>query len=117
MKKLLLLIFLMWWLPGLAQIEEVTPKRPNPPRLVNDLADKLTPEQEMALERKLVAYDDSTSNQIAVVIVQSITDKSGNQYPEEDVALKILRDWQVGTQKNNGIVILIALDERKIRIE
>ena len=117
MKKLALVISLLFSVCAFAQIENVTPKRPNPPRLVNDFANVLTPDQADALERKLVAYD-RTSNQIAVVLLPTITDKSGQEYPIEDVALKILRDWGVGNQKNNnGIVILAAMQEHKLRIE
>jgi len=118
MKKLALVISLLFSFCAYAQIENVTPKRPVTPRLVNDFANVLTPEQAEALERKLVAYDDSTSNQIAVVLLPTVTDKSGVEYPIEDVALKILRDWGVGNQKNNnGIVIVAAMQERKLRIE
>jgi uncharacterized protein len=118
MKKLALIISLLFSVCVFAQIENVTPKRPNPARLVNDFANALTPEQADALERKLVAYDDSTSNQIAIVILPTITDKSGQEYPIEDVALKILRDWGIGNKKNNnGIVILAAMQEHKLRIE
>lgn len=118
MKKLALIIGLLFSFSAFAQIENVTPKRPTPPRLVNDFANVLTPDQAEALERKLVAYDDSTSNQIAVVLLPTITDKNGVEYPIEDVALKILRDWGVGNQKNNnGIVVLAAMQEHKLRIE
>lgn len=118
MKKLALIISLLFSVCAFAQIDQVTPKRPSPPRLVNDFANVLTPDQTEALERKLVAYDDSTSNQIAVVLLPTITGKNGLEYPVEDVALKILRDWGVGNQKNNnGIVILAAMQEHKLRIE
>jgi uncharacterized protein len=43
--------------------------RPNPPRLVNDEAGVLTPSEEQQLEAQLVAFDDSTSNQIAIVLI------------------------------------------------
>ncbi|MGH2552524.1 MAG: TPM domain-containing protein [Chitinophagaceae bacterium] len=105
-----------------AQIDKVVPKRPSPPKLVNDFTNTLTPYQVDALEKKLVAYDDSTSNQVAVVIIPTI----GN-YSVDEVALEILRPkdvgasnkgWGVGNKnKNNGIVLLIAKDDRKIRIE
>ncbi|MFX8677060.1 TPM domain-containing protein, partial [Acinetobacter baumannii] len=65
------------------------------------------------LERKLVALDDSTSNQIVVVIVNSLNDQ-----PIEDVATNTFRDWGIGNKKtNNGILILVAVQDRKIRIE
>jgi uncharacterized protein len=87
-------------------------KPPNPPRLVNDFAHAMTSDQVQDLESKLVAYDDSTSIQIAVVTVQSTGDTA-----IEDYALKILRDWKVGNKKtNNGLVILAAIQDHKVYI-
>lgn len=108
--KLLLPIFLLLSLVTTAQ--QIEP-RPNPPRLVNDYANVLTPDQKETLEHKLVAYDDSTSTQIAVIIIPTTGD-----YDIQEVALKYLREWGVGTaKKNNGIVLLAAINDRKIRIE
>ena len=117
MKKLLLIIAVLFSICASAQtvdnfVRDNFPK-PNPPRLVNDFADVLTPEQEQALENKLVAYDDSTSTQIAVVTARTLDDLS-----VEEVALGILRSWGVGgSQNNNGVVILASIEDRKIRIE
>jgi uncharacterized protein len=89
------------------------PARPNPPKLVNDFAGVLSPGEVQQLEQQLVAYDDSTSNQIAIVLVKSL-----NDYPIEEYALKLFREWGVGNKKtNNGVVIVAAIDDRKIRIE
>jgi uncharacterized protein len=89
------------------------PPRPNPPRLVNDFAGVLSPGEVQQLEQQLVNYDDTTSNQIAIVTVKTLDD-----YPIDEYALKILRDWGVGNKRtNNGIVILAAIEDRKIRIE
>src|SRR5438552_3119168 len=113
MKRLLLFIVFLVSVFAKAQIEKVIPSKPNPPRLVNDYTQTLTPEQVQALEQKLVAYDDSTSNQVAVVIMNSTGD-----YPIEDVALGIIRAWGVGGKEHsNGIVLLVAKDDHKIRIE
>src|SRR6476660_4683755 len=112
MKRLLLFFVLLISVFAKAQIEKVIPPKPNPPRLVNDYTQTLTPEQVQALEQKLVAYDDSTSNQIAVVIMNSTGD-----YPIDDVALGILRSWGVGGKEHsNGVVILVAKDDHKIWI-
>src|SRR3954463_13774613 len=113
MKQLLLFSFLFFSVCANAQIEKVTPARPNPPKLVNDFTNTLTAEQVQALEQKLVAYDDSTSSQIAIVIINTTGD-----YPIEEVSLKILRDWGVGGKEHsNGIVLLAAMDDHKVRIE
>jgi uncharacterized protein len=109
MKKILLSLFI---LTVLAASGQKIPDPPNPPRLVNDFANVLTPDQKESLESKLVAYDDSTSIQIAVVTVQTTGD-----YAIEDYALKILRDWKVGNKKtNNGLVILAAIQDHKVFI-
>src|SRR5690242_4312610 len=113
MKRLLIIIGLLFSLCASAQIDKVVPKRPSPPRLVNDYTNTLTPYQITALENKLVAYDDSTSNQIAVVIIPTTGD-----YSVEEVGLEIIRRWGVGNKdRNNGIVLLIAKDDHKLRIE
>jgi uncharacterized protein len=114
MKKLLLFLpVLLLSICTSAQIDKVVPKRPSPPKLVNDFTNTLTQEQIASLESKLVAYDNSTSNQIAVVIIPTTSD-----YSVEEVGLEIIRRWEVGNKdKNNGLVLLIAKDDRKARIE
>jgi len=109
MKKLLSLLFCISWLFGHGQ---QVPPRPDPPRLVNDLAHVMTADQVSALESKLVAYDDSTSNQVVIVTVPTIGDNEIGDY-----ALAILRSWGVGNKKNNnGLVIVAAIQERKVYI-
>lgn len=112
MKKLALGIALFFSVCVFGQ-NRIIPERPNPPRLVNDFAHVLTPEQVDALERKLVAYDDSTSNQVVIVTIQSTKDRG-----IEDVALdSVLRKWGVGSKgKDNGVVILAAIQDRKVWI-
>jgi len=79
------------------------PDRPNPPRLVNDMANIFSPEQSATLEQKLTAYNDSTSTQIAVV---TISDLKG--YDVSDFAQRLGQKWGVGQEKNNnGVIILI----------
>lgn len=112
MKRILLPILVL--LAGMAngQIEKSIPPKPVPARLVVDQTNTLTPDQQQTLERKLVAYDDTTSNQIAVVIVPSTGD-----YDISDYAFTLGRQWGVGNQEfNNGIVFLIAKNDRKVFI-
>ena len=79
------------------------PQQPNPPRLVNDLAGLLKPDEVQKLESQLREFNDSTSNQIAVVIVKSFNGLTAN-----DMAQQIGHKWAVGQKKyNNGVVILI----------
>ncbi|MCC9135824.1 TPM domain-containing protein [Pontibacter silvestris] len=89
------------------------PARPTPPRLVNDLADMLSANEERALEQKLVNYNDTTSTQIAVVTLTSIGGYDINQY-----AAELGERWGVGGAENdNGLVILIAKNERRVAIQ
>ena len=79
------------------------PSRPQPQRLVNDLAGLFTPAQTEALERDLVAFDDSTSNQIAVVTVKNLEGCTASEY-----ATRIGLEWGVGSEKfDNGVVLLV----------
>ena len=95
-----------------AQDETDIPPRPNPPRLVNDLANMLRPEEIQALEQKLVNYNDTTSTQIAIVTVTSL-----GPYEVADFAYRIGETWGVGGKgKNNGILILVSKNERKVNI-
>ncbi|OSZ77277.1 methanol dehydrogenase [Chitinophagaceae bacterium IBVUCB2] len=113
MKKLLVILGLFFSFCGAAQIEKAIPKRPSPPKLVNDFTGTLTKQQVDALEAKLVAYDDSSSNQIAVVVVNTL-----DGHDVSDFAFTIGREWGVGNKdKNNGIVLLVAKEDRKINIQ
>lgn len=113
MKKLLLILTLFISFSAIAQIEKVIPAKPSPAKLVNDFTNTLTAVQKQALEDKLVAYDDSTSNQVAVIIVNT----TGN-YTVGEVALELGRRWGVGNKDiNNGIVLLVAKDDRKMTIQ
>lgn len=112
MKRFLIPVLLFLFGTVSAQIERVIPAAPNPPKLVVDMTGTLAPDQVQALERKLVAYDDSTSNQIAVVIIPTTGD-----YDISDVAFALGRQWGVGNKEfNNGIVFLIAKNDRKVFI-
>lgn len=98
---------------GLAAQAQNVPPRPNPPHLVNDLAGLLQPQEEAALEQKLVAYNDSTSSQIAVVTVPSL---DGNDIA--DYAQKLYESWGIGQKgKDNGILVLVAAQEHTARIQ
>jgi uncharacterized protein len=93
-------------------IDAILKNRPVPPRLVNDYAGILTAEQKQTLENKLVKFDDSTSNQICVVIVPTVDGRD-----IADVALDLGRSWGVGNKKtNNGVVLLVAAADRKLNI-
>jgi len=88
------------------------PEPMSPKRLVNDYVGMLNGTEREALEQKLRTYNDSTSTQITVVVV-----KSTLPYPAGDFAFELGKRWGVGQKdKDNGIVLLWATDDRKIFI-
>jgi uncharacterized protein len=117
MKKLVLTFIAFFF--GLAvfcqtsfDIEKLLTQKPVPQKLVNDYAGILTSEQEYALEQKLIALDDNTSTQIAVVLVPNL---GGNDI--SDFNVKLLRAWGVGGKKNNnGVVVLICTEDKNRKI-
>lgn len=104
MKRILGILALLITFCASAQ-EDVIPKQSSPPKLVNDFTGKfLTQEQVQALEQKLVAYNDSTSNQVAIVVVESL-----EGYSPEDYAIAIGKKWGVGNKDfNNGVIVLVS---------
>ena len=86
-----------------ASVLYAIPSRPQPQRLVNDFAELFTPGQELDLERILVAFDDTTSNQITVVTVKDLEGYDASEYAT-DIGL----EWGVGSEKfDNGVVLLV----------
>ena len=86
-----------------ASVLYAIPSRPQPQRLVNDFAGLFTSVQVSDLEKELVAFDDTTSNQITVVTVKDLEGYDASEY-----ATRIGLDWGVGSEKfDNGVVLLV----------
>ena len=86
-----------------ASVLYAIPSRPQPQRLVNDFAGLFTSGQVSDLEKVLVAFDDTTSNQITVVTVKDLEGYEASEY-----ATRIGLDWGVGSEKfDNGVVLLV----------
>ncbi len=80
---------------------------------VVDAANILKPDDRAALEAKLKAFEDKTTDQVVVATIQSL-----EGYAIEDYANRLFRQWQIGQkQKNNGALLLVAPNDRKVRIE
>ena len=85
----------------------------NPVGFVNDYASVLSQEQKATLENKISAYQKSTTNEIAVAVILSLQDDT-----IENFAVKLFEDWGIGSkEKDNGVLILVAIEDRKMRIE
>lgn len=80
---------------------------------VHDQANVLSASTKSELESILKYERDSTSNQIAVLIVPSLEGES-----MEDFSLRVAEKWQIGQKKkDNGVLMLIAINDKKMRIE
>lgn len=114
LKKLILFfILLLGTLSVFAQEipDKDIPSRPN--SLVNDYANVLSDNSRQMLERKLDDYNDSTSTQIAIVLIHSL-----GQYDIDSYGTALGRKWGIGQKgKNNGLLILAAIDDRRVTIQ
>ena len=107
LKRLVFLLILLLAAPAFAQTFPQLTGR------VVDNANLLSPEQEAALTQRLEALQQASSRQL---VVATVPDLQG--YPVEDYGYKLGRAWGIGQQKaNNGIILLVAPNERKVRIE
>jgi len=80
---------------------------------VHDDAQALKQETIEKLEKQLEVYEDSTSNQIAVLIISSLEGESIEEY-----SIRVAEKWKLGQKdKDNGVLLLVAVDDHKMRIE
>ncbi len=84
-----------------------------PSGFVNDFARMLSANDRQMIDAKLSEFEKSSSNEITVVTIPSLKDET-----IEDFAVKLFEEWKIGKAKDdNGILLLIARDEREMRIE
>ncbi len=108
-KKLICLLWLIF--VSHLSFAQTFPEKPD--HLVTDYTNTLSGQQAALLERKLVAFDDSTSTQIAVVIIKSL-----DGYDVADYGVRLAQKWGIGGKKNNnGILLLVSLGDHKITIQ
>jgi uncharacterized protein len=80
---------------------------------VIDRANVLSPQIEGQLQAQLEGYERSTGHQLAVLTVPSL---EGD--PIEDYTLRVVENWKLGKKdKDDGILLFVAVQDRKIRIE
>jgi uncharacterized protein len=80
---------------------------------ITDQAELLSAEDYTAIQAELAALEQKSTDQFAVVTVKSL-----DGLPIEDYGYRLGRKWGIGQEgKNNGIMLIIAPNERKVRIE
>jgi uncharacterized protein len=106
---LFLLIFFLWCLPYSAYGLEV-------PRLqgyVNDYAGMISPPAKSKIEEALGAFEQSDSTQIVILTIPSLEGED-----IENFGIKVGDTWKIGQKgKDNGAILIVSKQERKIRIE
>ena len=86
---------------------------PTPTGYVNDFANVLDSPTKNQLEQFLSAFEATTGEEVAVVTVESLEGA-----PIEDYAVRLYQQWGIGKKgKDNGILILVAPNDRQARIE
>lgn len=107
MKKIFL-VFIFFAVQSVAQVEIPTIKM-----WATDLTSTLTKSELDDLNYRLKTYEDTTSNQLVTLMIPTL-----GGYPIEEVANEIFTKNKIGTKKNdNGVLLLIAKNDRKLRIE
>ena len=80
---------------------------------VTDTAGLLSPAERTDLDNRLGDYERKTGNQIFVLVTPSLEGEA-----IEDVGYQLIQTWHPGQKgKDNGVVLVIATGERRIRIE
>lgn len=80
---------------------------------VTDLAGILSPAARQGLEAVIASHERATTNQIAVLTLKNL----GGATPEE-AALEVFNTWKLGQrERDNGVLVLVAAEERRMRIE
>ncbi|KUJ62202.1 methanol dehydrogenase [Flavobacteriaceae bacterium CRH] len=89
------------------------PEKPSFQTSVYDYANILSASEKKQLEEKLVRYSDSTTTQIVVITIESLKGEDVSQ-----LATKWGQTWGIGgtKQDDNGVIILLAKNEKKIAI-
>ena len=86
---------------------------PKPAGRITDLANIIDSATESELDSRLDQLEQRTSSEIAVVTVPSL-----DGVPIEDYAVRLFKEWGIGqAQTDNGVLVLVAPNEREMRIE
>lgn len=111
MKRIVILILFVGFLAPSLVGAYTSPGRPT--GFVNDFADVLSFQTEGALNQQLIAFARDESNEISVVTISSLEGDTIENY-----AVQLFKEWGIGTaQQDNGVLLLIAPNDRAVRIE
>jgi len=106
--KLYFLVFIVFISSAFSQ-----PEIPKLKMWATDLTGTLSQTELQSLNERLKSYQDTTSNQVVVLMIPSL-----ENYPIEMLAEEIATKNKIGTEKNNnGILLLISKNDKELRLE
>ncbi len=80
---------------------------------VVDVAGVLTSSQRQVIEKELIACEEKSSSQVAVLIIPSLQGEN-----LEDYSMRVVEKWKLGQKEfDNGVLLLISINDKKLRIE
>ncbi len=110
--RMLLTIFMLTFSSSFFTADASVPQ-PSDSFYINDFANVIYPENEEYILSNSKTLADKTGAQLVVATVESLEGRDVDSY-----ALDMFREWKIGGSKdNNGVLILLAPNERKVRIE
>ena len=111
--KIFLLLAAVTLLLGAQLVAAATPNYPELTGQIVDNANLLKAQDRAQIESELKALEATSTDQVAVVTVNSL-----DGYAIEDYGIGLARKWAIGQKdKDNGILLIVAPNERKVRIE
>jgi uncharacterized protein len=101
------------FLVAIASVQAAEPEFPPLTGRVNDRAGLLSERDQRELEAALARFERETTHQIVVVTVESL-----QGLPIEEYGYQLGRHWGIGQKgKDNGALLIVAPEEREVRIE
>jgi uncharacterized protein len=112
MKKVLYILFFVFLFSSISYAQYEIPSKPKKQTSVYDYAKVLSKKNAAYLEEKLLRYSDSTSTQIVIITINSTKGENINF-----LAANWGEEWGIGQKgKDNGIILLLAKNDRKVAI-
>ncbi len=108
MKKILLIVLLVLPFRFVVAVNELKPQG-----FVNDFANLLSPQAHSLIEQDLQKFEKQTTVEISLAVIDSLDGDS-----IENKAVAMFKEWGIGKKgKDNGVLLLIARQDREARIE
>jgi uncharacterized protein len=110
---LLACLWVTWWFAPIGETDALALEAPPLTGRIVDLGQILPPDVAATIASELAAHERQTGNQIVVLTIRSLEGDS-----LEDFSHRVATMWKLGEKgRDNGVLLLIVTEERRIRIE